>query len=87
MGYTIWPDGRYGEAVQLVYEEVQRAKAKYEFDFSSQHEGYAVILEELDELWEEIKKNEKNYDIEAQRKEAIQCAAMCIRFIAELTNK
>lgn len=87
MGYTIFPDGRYGEAVEEVYREVQRAKTMFTTDFVNQHEGYAVILEELDELWQEVKKNQRNYDIPAQRKEAIQCAAMCIRFIAELTNK
>jgi hypothetical protein len=84
MGYTIFPDGKYGEAVEEVYREVQRAKHLFKDNFVNQHEGYAVILEELDELWEEIKKNQKNYDIPAQRKEAIQCAAMLIRFIAEL---
>lgn len=86
MGYSIFPDGKYGEAVEAVYNEVQRAKTMFKDDFANQHEGYAVILEELDELWEEVKKNQKNYDIPAQRKEAIQCAAMCIRFVAELTN-
>lgn len=86
MGYTIWPDGKYGDAVAEVYAEVKRAKSLFKNDFINQHEGYAVILEELDELWQEVKKNQKNYDLEAQRKEAIQCAAMCIRFIAELTE-
>lgn len=85
MGYTIFPDGIYGEAVEEVYREVMRAKSMFKENFNNQHEGYAVILEELDELWEEVKKNQKVYDIPAQRKEAIQCAAMCIRFIAELT--
>lgn len=81
------PADPYREAVEEVYKEAQRAKSLFKDDFVNQHEGYAVILEELDELWQEVKKNQKNYDIEAQRKEAIQCAAMCIRFIAELTNK
>ena len=70
-----------------VFDEVMRAKTLFPEDFHNQHEGYAVILEELDELWDEVKKNQKIYDLEAQRKEAIQCAAMCIRFIAELTPK
>lgn len=87
MGYNIFPDNRYGEAVEEVYYEVQIAKSMFKEDFVNQHEGYAVILEELDELWDEVKKNQKVYDLEAQRKEAIQCAAMCIRFIAELTTK
>lgn len=86
MSYTIFPDNKYGDAVEEVYREVQRAKSMFKNDFVNQHEGYAVILEELDELWQEVKKNQKHYDIQAQRKEAVQCAAMCIRFIAELTQ-
>jgi len=86
MGYTIFPDGKYGEAIEEVYREVMRAKSMFPTDFHNQHEGYAVILEELDELWQEVKKNQRDYDLYEQRKEAIQCAAMCIRFIAELTH-
>lgn len=52
--------------------------------FVNQHEAYAVILEEVDELWTEIKKNQKVYDLDAQRKEAIQVAAMCMRLVTEL---
>lgn len=79
--------------IQAMYEitgdevlaELKRAKGMFPTDFVNQHEGYAVILEELDELWDEVKKNQKNYDLVAMRKEAIQCAAMCIRFATELT--
>lgn len=77
----------YEIATQEVLTEVRRAKTMFKENFVNQHEGYAVILEELDELWEEVKKNQRNYNITAQRKEAIQCAAMCIRFVAELTPK
>lgn len=58
------------------------------------HEGYAVILEELDELWEVCKKNTHGlitYPREAKRaemrKEAIQVAAMAIRFIEDVCDK
>jgi hypothetical protein len=51
--------------------------------FNSLHEGYAVILEELDELWEEVK--EKQHPRDRLRTEALQVAAMAIRFAAELT--
>lgn len=53
--------------------------------FNSRHEGYAILKEEIDELWEEIKKNHVN-DTSAKyvmRKEAIQCAAMSLRFIKD----
>jgi hypothetical protein len=51
--------------------------------FNSAHEGYAVLLEEFDELWDEVKKNPTKRDPAAMRKEAIQVAAMAIRFAAE----
>ena len=51
--------------------------------FNSRHEGYAILLEEVDELWEEIKKNHsKRPEAKAaQRKEAVQVGAMSMRFI------
>lgn len=76
---------KYFETIHHVGEEVRRAKSLFPEDFHNQHEGYAVILEEMDELWDEIKKNQKSYDLVAMRKEVIQCAAMCIRFATELT--
>ncbi|OLS27710.1 MAG: hypothetical protein HeimC2_10700 [Candidatus Heimdallarchaeota archaeon LC_2] len=48
----------------------------------SYHEGYAVLKEEIEELWDEIKKrspvNDKLF------KEAIQVGAMALAFIHEL---
>jgi hypothetical protein len=51
----------------------------------SEHEGYAILLEEVEELWDEIKKSPKKRDAAALRKEAIQVAAMALRFINDLT--
>ena len=83
MGYTIFPDGKHGEATEEAYREIMRAKALHPGEFPTLHHGYAVALEEVDELWDEVKKKHPNK--EALRKEAIQCAAMFIRFAAELT--
>jgi len=65
-------------------DEAKRVRAKWSA-FHSYHEGYAVILEELDELWDECKKKEP--DKQKLAEEAIQVAAMALRFIAELTTK
>ena len=73
----------YSESAEEILNEVQRAKAIWKDDFKNYHEAYAVILEEVDELWDEIKK--KNQDKEKIRKEAIQSAAMLLRLITELT--
>ena len=53
------------------------------------HEGYSVILEEVDELWDEVKLNpRKNPQRNAtMRKEAIQVAAMAIRFVLDVCDK
>ena len=46
--------------------------------FRSYHEGYAIIREELDELWEEIK-GQRSYD--GLYTEATQVAAMAVSFM------
>jgi lipid II:glycine glycyltransferase (peptidoglycan interpeptide bridge formation enzyme) len=48
--------------------------------FSSAHEGYAVILEELDELWELVKGHGEGYRNVAKA-EAKQVAAMAVRYM------
>ena len=70
-------------AVSDAIAELVRAQAKFP-KFNSAHEGYAVIKEEFDELWEEIKKNEKTRDPVRMRKEAVQVAAMALRFIEDV---
>lgn len=60
--------------------EYERAAAKFP-KFNSAHEGYAVLLEEVDELWDEVKKNPRNAT--AMRTEAIQVAAMAMRFLID----
>ena len=55
--------------------------------FNSAHEGYGVLLEEVDELWDHVKTNQKKRDIPAMRKECIQVAAMAMRFALEICNE
>jgi len=57
--------------------EFQRAK-KYP-PFNSTHEAYAVIKEELDEFWDEVKKSKDAKLTPEMGKELIQVAAMCIK--------
>lgn len=55
--------------------------------FASAHEGYAILLEEMDELKEEIWKKAKLRDKNKMRTEAIQIAAMAIRFVVDVCEK
>lgn len=52
--------------------------------FNSAHEGYGVLLEEFEELWDEIKKKREDRDPQRLRREAIHVGAMAIRFINDL---
>lgn len=65
-------------------EELMRAKAKHA-PMHGPHEGYAVILEELDELWDEVKAQKP--DSGRMRKEALQVAAMALRFIEDVCDR
>ena len=68
-----------------VMGEVQYAITMYP-KFNSCHEGFSVLKEEVDELWDEVKVKQGKRSREALRKEALQVAAMAIRFIHDLTQ-
>jgi hypothetical protein len=53
-----------------VVEELKQAEAKFG-PFNSSHEGYAVILEEMDELWEVVKLNPKKIVVSSDEVEEI----------------
>lgn len=65
-------------------DELMRANRLHGATFTSAHEGYAVLLEELDELWAEVKKKHPSKD--RMREEAIQLGAMAIKFIMSMTS-
>ncbi len=52
--------------------------------FHSAHEGFAVLKEEVDELWDHVKVNQVKRDLVAMRGEAIQIAAMAVKFVQML---
>ena len=71
------------EIITSVRLELDKATIKFP-PFHSTHEGYAVILEELDEMWEEVKLSNPFSPTHKLYKEAIQVAAMAIRFIHDM---
>lgn len=48
----------------------------------SPHEGWAILKEEVDEMWDEIKRN----DFDGALEEALQVAAMAVRYIHDLQD-
>lgn len=72
---------RMNQIFQDVQLEVNRAMQKHP-KFPTIHHGYAVLLEEVDELWEAVKLQDVNKH--HLREEAIQIAAMAIRFINDV---
>lgn len=68
-------------ALSEVASEFARAELKHK-PMNSPHEGHSVILEELDELWDHVKAD-TGRSPEAG-KEAIQVAAMGLRYFANL---
>ena len=70
-----------------VTDELARARSKFK-PFNSAHEGYAVILEELDELWDVVKLRHDSPERTAKmREEAIQVAAMAMRVIIDVCDR
>ena len=72
------------EVLALVRSEIARAAAKHP-PMQSPHEGYAVILEEVDELWDEVKAD-RGRELSALE-EAVQVAAMGIRYVTDLRTE
>ncbi len=76
-------DYHTGCALSDLTEELEKATSSYPA-FNSAHEGYAVLKEEVDELWAEVMIKQGSRDIAKMRAEAIQVAAMAIRFAVDV---
>jgi len=68
---------------EIIKAEIDYALETYGH-FNSSHEAYAVLIEEVEELWHEIKK--KKSDVLRMKEELIQISAVAIRFHDELEN-
>ncbi len=68
-------------AASLAFKEFVRTRNIHR-PYNSAHEGWAVIHEEVDELWDEVRK--RVHDSAAMQEEAIQVAATAMRFIADV---
>ncbi len=78
----------YDHAVAVANEDVlaELVRALRYPPMNSPHEGYAVLLEEVDELWAEVKVKQGQRDLVKLRYEATQVAAMALRFIVDICD-
>jgi glutamyl-tRNA reductase len=74
------------ETAELITRELLIARHLFP-RMNSAHEGWAILKEEVDELWDEVKKNPQTRAISKMKKEAIQVAAMAARFIEDCCNE
>jgi NTP pyrophosphatase (non-canonical NTP hydrolase) len=65
------------EFLHAVHMEVEHAYAKHGRDPWGRHEFYAILKEEVDELWDAIKRDEPTEEV---LKELVQVASMCLRY-------
>lgn len=75
-------DERLHIAAGEAQDEAMRAADAYPA-FHSAHEGFAVLLEEVDELKAHVWTRQGTRDVKRMRREAIQVAAMALRFVAD----
>lgn len=68
-------------AISLVNQEYNRA-VDLHGKFHDAHHGYSVLLEEVDELWAEVKRKPRS--AERMQKEAVHVVAMAIRFLVDV---
>lgn len=61
-----------------VLEGLQKAYKKHGKEPWGRHEFYAILKEEVDELWDEIKLDSEQVFVE---KEMVQIVAVCLRYI------
>jgi hypothetical protein len=66
------------DAATFATREALRARIKHR-PFASRHEAFAILKEEVDELWDDIKSDSHANAHE----EAVQVAAVALRLIAE----
>lgn len=74
---------RLAAILKIVRSEVEEAGKLFEQHHSA-HESYGVLMEEVDELWDEIKVQQHLRSYPKMAKEAVQVAAMAIRLITDI---
>lgn len=63
------------QVIEAVIDEVISAESKHP-PFHSSHEGYGIIAEELDELWDEVKRKDTSYARQYTEAKHVACTAI-----------
>ena len=71
---------------QTVALEIESARRKHK-PINSVHEGYAVLLEEVEEFWAEVMKRTKDRSAGKMRAELVQIAAMAQRTCEDVVDQ
>lgn len=83
-GYGFWDNPPTSSTwLESVVKELDSAREQHPQPMHSTMEGFAILKEEVDELWEAVKKGHPHSTPEV-RAEAIQVAAMAIRFLEDV---
>lgn len=74
------------EVAMQAYREATHASELYP-PMNSPHEGFSVLYEEVDELWQHVKVKQGKRNVAEMRAEAIQIAAMALRFAYDVCDR
>ena len=82
---TLSDNSVFAKVAREATEELQRA-CQLHRPMNNAHEGIAVIEEEYLELREQVYTKQQNRDVVEMRKEAVQIAAMAMRFVIDVVD-
>ena len=85
MSYPVVLNATEARAIEFA-NELERARIKFA-KMASAHEGYVIIAEEFDELWDIVKQKQTQRDYAALRKETVQLGAMVLAFLVEIVDE
>lgn len=77
---------RLSDALSDAYSEALTACANWP-EYNSAHEGLGVLLEEVKELQDHVFTKQRERDLSSMRREALQVAAVALRFASELCDE
>lgn len=72
---------------EAVAAEIAQAEAKWGKGYASAHEAYGVLLEEVDEFWDEVRKKRAHRDRRLIVKELVQVACVAQRYAVQVLEE